>query len=328
MFLREKVRKIKKWGIRETSLRIIKRIIEKTLQLSRFFRPKFYFWFVKKNNPGFAIKEINGCKMYLDLKNDIGISRELYIYSKREHATTDFALNTELIRKGNIILDIGTNIGYYALIWSKLVGDKGKVYALEPVENNFRVFKKNIELNNINNIDAFNVAAGSENGKDYINVAEAGNISSFINGKYSIKNREEVNLVKIDDFLKNKDTPTIVRMDVEGYAGEILKGMEKTLKNIKYILVEIHPHIKTKRQKEEFASILTNNNFKVERIFIDTNTSMPNKGIFPSLMHFVDKKIYNSKSMQQRLKNINKKGNLGLVFKEGGYSILFSKDAK
>jgi len=45
-------------------------------------------------------------------------------------------------------------------------------------------------------------------------------------------------------------------------------------------------------------------------------------------MHFVDKKIYNSKSMQQRLKNINKKGNLGLVFKEGGYSILFSKDAK
>ena len=71
-----------------------------------------------------------------------------------------------------------------------------------------------------------------------------------------------------------------------------------------------------------------NNNFKVERIFIDTNTNMPNKGIFLSLMHFVDKKIYNSKSMQQRLENINKKGNLGLVFKEGGYSVLFSRNAK
>lgn len=316
------------WGLIETFWRGCRFLVQKLLRLSRYFRIKFYKYNQKVKNPGYAFGNVNGFKMFLDLKNDSGISKELYIFGKREHDATNFILSSNLVKEGDVVLDIGANIGYYALIWSKLIGDNGKVYALEPVKNNFRMLVKNINLNDANNITPFNIAAGRENKKEFINVAKAGNISSFFNKEAEITGKEEVDLIKIDDFLKDKEYPTLVRMDVEGYAGEILKGMKNTLKTTKYLLIEIHPHIKNKKQKEEFASILMDNGFKVEKIFIDINTGMSSKGLFPLLINFINKRIYKSKRMQQRLENINKEENLEMIFEEGGYNILFSRDEK
>jgi FkbM family methyltransferase len=325
MISQDKIQKIKKWGLQETFWRVAMQITLEILWISRLLNPRFYSYFFKRKKYGFSVEKINGYNMYLDLKNDSGISRDLCVFRKREHVTTDFALNSGIIKKDDVVLDIGANIGYYALIWSGLVGNGGKVYALEPVLNNFKMLEKNVELNGIKNIETFKIAAGSENKKDFINVAESGNVSSFINSRAPLKGKEEVDVVKIDDFLKDKKMPKLARMDVEGYAGEILKGMRETLKKVEYLLIELHPHIKSDEQKKEFASVLADSGFKVDEVFIGTNTGMPARGFFPPLIRFFGEKIYNSKSMRQRLENISKENNLGLIFKEGGYSVLFSK---
>jgi len=56
------------------------------------------------------------------------------------------------IRPGDVVLDIGANIGYYTLIFARLVGERGRVYAFEPDPTNFRLLKKNVRANGYQNV--------------------------------------------------------------------------------------------------------------------------------------------------------------------------------
>ena len=69
------------------------------------------------------------------IPNDIGISSELRIYKTHEPLVTSIVLNE--VKQGMDCLDIGSNIGYYAILESKLVGETGKIFAIEPSSINF-----------------------------------------------------------------------------------------------------------------------------------------------------------------------------------------------
>ena len=198
----------------------------------------------KKFFKGYAIETINGFKMHLDFKNDEGISKALLFFKKWEHLPTDFLLKQNFINKGGTALDIGANIGYYALMESGLVGPEGKVYAVEPVSNNFNILNKNVELNGIKNIKTFKMAMGEK--KQYgieINVSSQGNRSSFITrGGTVYTKKEKVEMATVDDFVSEQQIkPDFIRMDVEGYEKEIFKGMRKTLLNTPKLFIEFHP---------------------------------------------------------------------------------------
>lgn len=62
-------------------------------------------------------------------------------------------------KNGEVFVDIGSHVGKYAIATSKIVGDKGFVVAIEPHPSNFAALKKNIKLNNLKNMVAFNLAA-------------------------------------------------------------------------------------------------------------------------------------------------------------------------
>jgi FkbM family methyltransferase len=163
------------------------------------------------------------------------------------------------LKEGATALDIGANIGYYALIESKLVGDAGKVYALEPVKNTYDRLTENILLNKCKNIETFNFGASSENTSKIIHISRFSNWSSFVNTVPSrFSHTEEVKVVCLDDFLINKNKPDFIRMDVEGYEYAILKGLSKTLYEKKEVslLIEIHPDLMTTEQLDQVFSIL------------------------------------------------------------------------
>lgn len=82
----------------------------------------------------FAI--VNGCKMYLDPNDTFNLSiNDVY---------GDFETNImkNYIKEGDIVIDVGANIGYFTLLFSKLVGENGKVFAFEPESKNFELLKK------------------------------------------------------------------------------------------------------------------------------------------------------------------------------------------
>jgi len=224
----------------------------------------------------YVIREINGRKMLLSLGKDAGISKDLYIFGRREDGTTDYVLTSGIVREGDTVMDIGANIGYYVLIWSGLVGENGLVYAIEPVEENYGILRKNMELNGVNNIETYQVAAGGVDGEDYLYVCSKRNYSAFypdglpehVSGK-DIKMMEKVKVVTVDSFLKDKKHPVLIRMDVEGYESEVIKGMEKTLEDDIMLLVEVHMNIMGPGRFREMVCALRDKGFTDALIIYD-----------------------------------------------------------
>lgn len=216
--------------------------------------------------PEKSIVEVNNSKMLL-LPRLGAIHQDLFEYKKREPICTDYLIHSLILKKGDTVLDIGANIGYYVLVESQLVGESGRVYAVEPVSSTFELLKENVSLNNFNNVSMFRLAFGGKDAESEIYVCAEPNLCAIkreaVGGK--ILGKEKVYMETVDNFLKDKSPPSLIRMDVEGYEYEIFKGMAKTLKGNARILVELHyglPFLEPKRVDEIF-SILEQNHFRV-----------------------------------------------------------------
>lgn len=266
------------------------------LRTLRFFVFKIAAWLykVKKRkvkiqfgNIRYIEREILGNKMLLDL-SDAGISYELLINKKREPFIGE--LIKREIRPGDVVIDVGANIGYYALLEARLVGKDGTIYCLEPVPSNFKLLIKNIKLNNYKNIRAYQLAAGSKKEKKYIYVTEKRNWSSIIKPQGKIQKKILIDVISLDEFIKDKPFPRFIRMDVEGYELEILKGMKRILSSQKplKIFMEIHPSV-LGNQTKALLELLKRSGFRIKII-----TSEPYPEILAAPQFF--QKIYNSLS--------------------------------
>lgn len=192
------------------------------------------------------ILEINGHK-FATIPNDVGISEELLMFQIHEPLSTK--LLTQLLKNGMICLDIGSNIGYYVCLESNAIGNNGKVISIEPSPINFKYLKKNIELQNISNIEIHNFACGNENGEIEFLVSDRSNWSRVATDKFvdvppdTILQKIKIPMRTVDSFIEEKSLPKLdfIRMDVEGYEVNIVEGMQQTLKKFKPMLqMEIH----------------------------------------------------------------------------------------
>ena len=111
-------------------------------------------------NKNFIIKKIYNYKLSLDLY-DKGISRTLLLFGKRE--LEHKKMLEDIIKPEMTVLDIGANIGYYSLMMLKLIGNNGKLIAVEPSPTNIEILKKNLSLNNFHDIEVHNGAISDVN---------------------------------------------------------------------------------------------------------------------------------------------------------------------
>ena len=86
----------------------------------------------------------------------------MQIYGTHEPLSTHLVLNE--IKEKMVCLDLGSNIGYYAVIESNLVGKSGKIFAIEPSPTNFSLLKLNLEKQKMENFSVYNIAIGDTNG--------------------------------------------------------------------------------------------------------------------------------------------------------------------
>lgn len=198
------------------------------------------------------LREILGSKMYLYI-DDVGISQQLMKKGIREEAATKIV--QEELKPGMVVLDIGANLGYYALLESRLVGEKGKVYAIEPVPDNIKLLKKSIEENGYTNIETFQLAMGNSEGEQELQLTSGtnwGTMMDMSNATEFYRNRLKkyatdkitVPTTTVDKFVEEHGIERLdfIRMDVEGFEIEVIEGMLKTLKSMPSmkLLVEFH----------------------------------------------------------------------------------------
>jgi len=222
--------------------------------------------------PEKSIVEVNNSKMILSPRQG-GINYDLYLYKKREPLCTDYLIQSHILKEGDVALDLGANIGYYVLIESKLVGETGKVYAVEPVTTTFNLMEKNLRINKLKNVSTYNFAFGDKVEESEIFVCNESNWCAM--NKYAVGGKilgaQKVHVETVDSFFKGKKGPKLIRMDVEGWEYQIIKGMPETLKGDVRLLVELHyglPFMSPKRM-DELLHILEQNNFRVRFVVFE-----------------------------------------------------------
>ncbi|BCZ48620.1 hypothetical protein psyc5s11_46870 [Clostridium gelidum] len=169
---------------------------------------------------------LNVIKARIFQQLSFGLSGNLLIHpivTGPQYFDTEFFIYTD----NEIFIDCGAYDGdstvEFFLTMHQLNLKNSKVYAFEPDRENYDNFLKTIENYNLNNVKIFNYGVGNDNYN--ISMEQIQNCRNN-NEEYEIK------ICKIDDIVKNEPI-TFIKMDIEGFELDALKGAENTIKNNK-----------------------------------------------------------------------------------------------
>ena len=161
-------------------------------------------------------------------------------------ATIELEKLVKDIRAPETIIDIGSNKGQFILLMEKLFPNK-TVYSFEPIREMINKQKKFFEYKK--NIIFHNLALGSSiTSKDFL-ITNRMDSSSFLkiaqdnneSKNYLIKEKRNIKVSTLDEILIDKKIarPIFIKMDVQGYELEVLKGSNNLLKIADYLLLEV-----------------------------------------------------------------------------------------
>ena len=182
--------------------------------------------------------------------------------------------------KGDIVVDVGACLGRYTLTSSNLVGESGKVVAIEGDPSHYEMLKKNIKLNKVSNVTAINCMVGSKDmhlivgsehnylilgSKDMHTNYQDDSYKEFDETGRAQMGNTTVHLNTLDNLLiKEHEISEVnwMKIDVEGAELEVLKGAHNILSNSKRIKLFIEIHDVNKLYKP-IVEILDSYNFKI-----------------------------------------------------------------
>lgn len=145
------------------------------------------------------------------------------------------------LRPGGVFYDIGSNIGFFALIAARAVGPSGHVYAFEPVPENAACIRANARANHLDTITVIGEAAGAESGTAELWLVPhpGGATLSAGDAGSDATSRLEVRTVAVDELVGagRLRPPTVVKIDVEGAEAAVLDGMAETIAAHRPVLV-------------------------------------------------------------------------------------------
>ena len=149
-----------------------------------------------------------------------------------------------LVSPGNVVVDVGANIGYYTLQFARLVGSEGHVFAFEPDPHNFELLQRNVWQNGYQNVTLVRAAITATAGKIQLfqNPDNQGDHRIYASdaGRTSV----DVDAITMDEFFAADDRRLdLVKMDIQGAEGAAFKGMQTLLSNgrVARIVTEFWP---------------------------------------------------------------------------------------
>lgn len=199
----------------------------------------------------------------------LGVEIKLYNFLNAEEPllkkiTTDYRIQT--------IIDVGANEGQYAASLLKN-GFKGTIYSFEPISQPFEILRRRAEKND--QWVVTQAAIGSKDEMRVINVSEnivssslyeVGEVSLAAEPTTKIVRQEPIKVTTLDNFFKGEKKlkrGTMLKLDVQGYELEALRGALENLKTIEILQVELSfvPLYEGAPLFIEIASFLRQNGF-------------------------------------------------------------------
>ena len=210
-------------------------------------------------SPFIKIKFLRGETINLDLRSDF----EWSMARDRKHNNIDLEKIFQSIDVNKDIIDVGANIGAYTIQIANFIKSKnglGKVYAFEPVKNNFNRLNLNILENELGSfVNSYNIGLSDKScskdivlREDFKQGADTGNASISISNKIDANfETQSINLVALDGFIKENALDLnvgYIKVITEGHEDFFFKGASRLiLKNKPIISFNINPKLLNER---------------------------------------------------------------------------------
>jgi FkbM family methyltransferase len=214
---------------------------------------------------------IRGSKLYY--RKDINFHAMIGVWEKESLQVLEkifyrFGLN----QPDKVIADVGGNIGYYSIFFSKYLDPSTKIFVFEPSLEILPVLRKNIMINNISNVKVLDLAVADHTGRDEFFIAEHHHQSSLLKDwskNATTGTKTVVATITLDDFFEKFNQgrfPDLIKMDIEGGGIYALKGCTKCItRNRPFILIESH----NKGEDRAVSFVLQQFNYEAFRVTND-----------------------------------------------------------
>ena len=213
-----------------------------------------YLFYTKKEKFVFKLNDI---LLNLDIRDSI--DREIYFTNRYEEEQIKLLLDNIKKYKISRFVDVGANIGIYALTIAKNFPNI-KIDAFEPHKGAFERMEANIHQNGFSQIiQSHNLALSNENKEGYLLAGKR--FGTYQSGGASVSSEGEMKISQVrgDDLIKYTDDIIAIKIDVEGFELSVLQGIENLIKNNKVFLqIEIFDE-----ELSETSKFLEAYNFKL-----------------------------------------------------------------
>lgn len=246
----------------------------------------------------FFVKQFIGPIKFYARKGMAGVTGNIYTGL---HEFNDMAFLLHLLRPEDVFFDVGSNVGSFTLLASGVC--KASSIAIEPVKSTFDILNKNISLNTLQDkVTAINAAVGSSTGTLTFTANEDTTNHVIIGAESKNADIINVQVITIDSIIAKKP-PTLMKIDVEGYETEVLKGMQNTLGlfALKAIIIELNGSGKHYGYDEEkIHELLISKNFKpyAYNPFKRSLTQLPTFGDHNNTIYCRDEDFINNRLKQ------------------------------
>ncbi len=174
------------------------------------------------------------------------IGRHIYKYGSHERETTEFLIGNLDLADGDVIFDVGANIGWYSLILDRIAGaTRTDIYAFEPDPENFALLAENVESNRAAHVHPEQLGVSDRQGSFELHLFGGSN-----RGRHSmlpIHDGEtiEIATVTLDGFWQaealGERRPRFLKMDIEGFELNALRGAAGVLARCPTVMLEYSP---------------------------------------------------------------------------------------
>ena len=207
----------------------------------------------------------NGLRYRLDLTD----AMDRILYYRGVHERLETRLCMHLIRPGMTCLDVGANLGYYALLFAQLTNGMGDVYAFEPSPEEVERLRRNISLNPFQNIRIHALALTDVTGKIGITERRKGG-----NTRIAATDGEAVHDIdgmRLDRFVSSEKIASIqlMKIDVEGAEVKFLKGGLDTISRLTPVMIiELNPRALARfgNRIPDIQELLQNRQYRLYRL--------------------------------------------------------------
>jgi FkbM family methyltransferase len=137
------------------------------------------------------------------------------------------------VKIGDVVYDIGANVGFYSLLASVIVGDTGHVYSFEPSPENLRELRRHLEMNHIKNCTVVGAAVSFDDGEAIFDPS-----GDRCMGHLAAHGSLRVRTLTLDGLVSRKEIrpPNLMKIDIEGAELECLRGASNVIQESRPII--------------------------------------------------------------------------------------------